>query len=933
MVPPQAEGWSPQAFWALHRLARCRRALCVSARDKAKAGGAYVSTVMRLAAVLKDPRVRSEGGKAAVETATAALLRDARGRAGEPASSSPASSSPAFSSPEAAGVSGDASGSSHVAVATATGEGGRHVYRLQCFADTKLSIYARAGGEGRVRTRRLDPLPAVHVGDTLLVSCVLTSHLPEAVTLDALVLEMTLHGTSSSGGGGGGGGGWMAAGPNGSGQEGRGDRADHRRSASSIKTLRRLESVRTVVSGDGDLPLPSISSAAGSQFAAFSKLQPPPPVVTSANALGAASQALTSGVTGGTLQEADAAAAAARAALGYSDEDPDFPAPVIRAARSQSLSPRTSASSHGKGPLVRVPGGKPPRGGRSRSPMRHSMGPSPPTSPLRSTPAAGSRLPRARSRPACSARVEGPVQLLPGETEVTFSLRPTMPGIIVASRLSAAWGCVSLVEAFPLAGRRGAAALPSAWVGAPSPPPSAVVRPFRPRAALDILPPPFLPAGREGWVRVAVTAGPDTLRGARLKVTVGRGLSWGAVESARVSLRREDGGDGDGDGDGDAASPGAGTQAQARAGDNSSDVVVDLPDVLEAGRRVEVSLRVESTAAAASPVTVALRPCSVKAELQAWHSRPAAVGAAAGDADRGNAGASAASSPVPANDASGSEDWGVECQTRARSGISARVPFDARVAVIPRPGGVVLAEAALVSTAPVALVLRSCDVAMLEPGATVMADPNAFLQGEELPPGQPLRLAVCLKRGPVSSRGAPGESSRGSGSGPPTPPPLAVLRLRYAIVEPSVASGDSSGGNGSGLPAELFVFDVCIPRPSSRDGPGAAEGAAASSEFDLEGLSLTAVVEPCDRCGSGDLLHLTLAEPRAFEFGVDVNLGADGEKVVGAARGAAVPVTFQVVASPLDWMVSGLVRGTAGLKVEVNFLFCLLCLFCFFVVV
>ncbi|CAN0542799.1 unnamed protein product, partial [Ectocarpus sp. 12 AP-2014] len=55
----QAEGWTPQAFWALHRLARCRRSLALAGRNGAgqatDAGDAsYVSTVMRLAAVLKD---------------------------------------------------------------------------------------------------------------------------------------------------------------------------------------------------------------------------------------------------------------------------------------------------------------------------------------------------------------------------------------------------------------------------------------------------------------------------------------------------------------------------------------------------------------------------------------------------------------------------------------------------------------------------------------------------------------------------------------------------------------------------------------------------------------------------------------------------------------------------------------------------------------
>ncbi len=914
----QSEGWLPQAFWTLHRLARCHRSLELSPGEEGRTGdgggsrGAYVSTVMRLAAALKDPRVRSEGGTAAVEHAATALLRDARSfagvadtgaGAGAPEESSGRGSS---TSPERAPkpASKQASYSSSVGDDSPAGDGGggKHVYRLRCFADANLSVVnandakggaataaaAAGGGKGR-RGRRPDPFPAVHIGDPLYVSCVLTSHLPEAVTLDSLVLEMTLDG--------GGGGQHPAEGSAMGGRHGSvgGEQSSHRRSSPKrSKSLRRLESVRTVAGGDKG---PSTGSGA------VGRLQRPLATDMFASAPGIPSQALLPTGAAGR----GGAAESVGATPGKAGETSGFQVPAIRTTRSQSLSPRASLASASSAADVKesLAGGdkappsmpsKPPRVGggsgsssRSRSPPRLSIGSSPPPSPFPSAPA--TRRPRAHRappRPVCTARIEGPVELLPGDTEVVFTVHPTVAGVITASRVSASWGGVTLTEVLSGGGRgRGTSgvSLPSAWVGVPRPPPSAVVRPFLPRVVLEVVPPSFLPIGDEGWLRVTVEPGPDTLRGARLRVTAGRGLAWGGAEASRVRWRAT--GDGAGDDPGPTnAAPGAGQPAQAQAGEDPADVLVDLEEVLRPGGSAEVFLRVRSTAEAAAVearAAFAPRSCFVQAELQAWHSRhrEGYAGSGGGGAD---------------------DDWGVKCSTHARAGLTPKLPFETRVSVTPRPGGVVFAQAALVCTAPVALSLRSCELSRLEAGAEILSDPNGFLNGEVLPPGQPLRLAACLRRPPAAAAAADGV-------------PLAVHKLTYAI-EPAAAGG----GEGS-QPAELFVFEVSIPSPS--DGKGSASRGSSRAAGVTARRSLTTTVRPCGGGGGGDgsvgaadngVLHLRLAEPRAFEFGIADGGGGPSDDVAAAGR----TVNYQVVASPSDWMVSGLIRGTAKLELKVR---------------
>lgn len=555
------------------------------------------------------------------------------------------------------------------------------------------------------------------------------------------------------------------------------------------------------------------------------------------------------------------------------------------------------------------------------------------------------------------------MELSPGDTELVFSLRPTLAGVITASRVSAVWGGVTLVELLPGGGRgRGEASeasLPSACFGVPRPPPppSAVVRPFLPQAMLEIVPTSFLPLGNERWLQVTVTAGPDTLRGARLRVTAGRGLAWGSAGASRVRFRRQQQqqlGDGDAGGDGDnpgpmEAAPGVrGEPAQALEGEDSADMVVDLrEEVLRPGCVAEVFLRVRSTAevaaAAGARASFAPRPCALRAELQAWHSRhPTAAG------DGSTAGVAGG------DDDAGSEDWGVECRTDARAGITPGLPFEARVTVSARQAGVVFAQAALVCTAPVALLLRSCELCRLEPGAEVLSDPNAFLDGEVLPPGQPLRLATCLRRrrrrpwaaavAPETSAATDDDDDDGKSGGGGSPC-LAVHRLTYSIEGAAAAGaggsvsggGDGDGnGSGSGQAAELFVFDVCMPSPLSGAGHASSSSSSrvATAGSARVQRSLVTTVRPCDGgepggVGGGDIgvgaaagnddnvLRLKLAEPRAFEFGVadddEVGGGQDGTAVAGGRQS----VMYQVVASPSDWMVSGLIRGTAKLELKV----------------
>lgn len=976
----QAEGWLPQAFWALHRLAKCRRTLAGKKDRNAQiGGGSYVSTVMRLAAILKDTSVRLEGGQAAVDRAASALLRDAR--------SLVAGSAPPDGADAAAAIASDDGDG-------AVNEGGLHAYRLQCFASVSLSVIEGSGGGGGSavarkkpchRLRRVDPLPTVHVGEVLRISCVLTSHLPEAVILDALTLEMTLDGVSgvvSSGA-------WIGhgmpptGGSGGTGGSAVNDERSYRRSPPArTRILRRLESVRTGPIGDNS-PSPSGSPSPGDSSSAV--IGSKPLGTTAANALGAVSRALTSGgAADGAIGDValSTGESGAVSSVGGSSSNSgsgggsmEFQVPPIRTSRSQSLSPRisSSASSSSTAPkrngLIRVSsskygssgklsqrasgsGGR--AGGRSRSPLRRSPnGTSPPLSPRSSAAASGTgggaRLPKARARPTCIGRIDGPVELVPGETEVTFLLRPTRPGIITASRVSAEWGSVSLVEVLSGGGRGGGpnnAVLPSAWIGAPRPPPSAAVRPFRPQALVELLPPPFLPIGKEGWVRVVVTAGSDTVRGARLTVSTGRGLSWGDAKSARAVCWRR----------GEGSGVGSPAYAQAEAVEGSADMLVDLDELLEPGSKVEVSLRVRSTAAAAAAASAAFAPrrCTVKAEMQAWHSRVSPEDVGSGK-DHDSSGL-----PPPLKEED--EGWGVECRTRARAGVPARLPFDAQVTVIPRPQGVTLAQAAMVCTAPVSLCLLSCEVVRLQPGVALIADPNAFMSGEALPSGQPLRLAACFKREAPAAGSASVEASadtRSDDRGSPLPgygfgngnaTPLAVLRLRYAIkttVDPAGSTdaihdqssdshgqevendgGTSGAGEGSfdGHAKELYAFDVQIPSP---DHSGSGTSPERPSGNGRPRVSLRAVVKPCRwKNGSGgeekrvskgddyDLVRLNVAEATAFEFGVQGEAGWEGDK--STTEDAAQSVTYQVVASPLDWMVSGLVRGTRDIKIGVS---------------
>lgn len=960
---PQTEGWLPQAFWALHRLARCRRTLALSPGDDGRTNGGgggrgtYVSTVMRLAEVLKDPRVRSEGGKAAVEKAAAALLRDARSLAADVPPPGAPGWAPLCPSPERSARGTIAPSASHILVGDPAsgggGGGGRgHAYRLRCFAEASLAVVdesdAKDGGArgrgNKVTCRRTEPLPAVHVGDPLFVSCVLTSHLPEAVELDSLTLEMTLDG---AGGGGTSRSGQAPSEPQTGGGGGRGgERSNQRRpSPKRTKVLRRLESIKTVVVGDD-----SSLSPAGSPVP--SKLQPPPPPPASSSSPGAASQAL--------LASGAAAADTPPPTPGTGGHGgiPGFQVPLIRTARSQSLSPRISGPfasattddlESSTSSLVRIgssrfssnPGSRPPitgiaggGGGRSRSPGRHSVGLSSSSSQGHPSGAA-SRVFKARPRPTCSATVEGPLQLAPGDTEVVFCLRPTMAGVLTASRVTAVWGGVTLVDALAAVGGGGGgrgkrfpgvAALPSAGLGAPRPPPSAVVRPFRPRAALEVSPPSFLPLGNEGWMTVTVTAGPDTLRGACVRVTAGRGLAWGDPAAARVRWRRRRGGSGvSGPGSGPEVvgggdvEPVAAQPAQARAGDEPTDVLVDLGEVLRPSCAAEFFLRVRSTGEAAAAAAAAAaaggarsasftpRPCVLKAELQAWHSR-------APEGDRGRA----------SGDGDDHGDVGVECRTNARATFAPRLPFEARVTVTPRRGGVVFAQSALVSTSPVALSLRSCELCRLEPGAEVLSDPNGFLNDEVLPPGQPLRLAACLRRPSAATAAATAASAAlaamSVGSAKPArngDAPLAVHRLRYSI------GGGGGGGDGSEVD-EIFAFDVCIPSPSDGKGnasPGGSRAAAGSQR------SLTTTVRPCgdgsSSSGGGPgeedgVLQLRLAEAREFEFGVAGGGGSEGD----GGGDAGQSVTYRVVAPPSDWMVSGLVKGTAKLELKVRVCAC-----------
>lgn len=871
-----------------------------------------------MAALLKDPQVRLEGGATAVDRATAGLLRDVHElTAGNPA---PFLSTSSVAEEKLLPFGADVPG--------ADGDRG-HVYQLQCFANVKISVLVSGvggsgGGEERPRLRSPATLPTVHVGDTLRVSCVLTSHLPEAVTLDGLELEMVYEGRYMGG------------------RED--ENATHRRSMRTPalpggrRSLRRLESVKTMVITEDDVASPPSPTSAAPTPAKF---RPPPPVVTATNAL-TDSLADMDGVVG------PAAIAAATAA-----DREVMAGQQISKVRSQSLSPRSNASAaknvfgsvQGTGSGVDIPAVF-PRHGRSRSPVRHSSqgesptssSPGPPTSPK-------SHL--SRQRALFSAKVDGPTQLLPGETQVIFSLRPTMSGIVTASKISASWERVRLVGLLPPGGRGagGNGGGPASVVTQPltletrppPPTPSAVIRPFRPRTTLEILPPAFLPAGGGGWIRVVVVTGPDTIRGARLRLGVGVGLAWGAVALAKISLHPvEDRGDGDGGGDGDVRE----TRALATAKEDPAEIAVELPDEIKAGWRVDVFLRVLSTAPLApdqfdtrvsSLFTVpAPKPCIVKAEMQAWHSRDAAPGAPA-------------KASLSTSDAA--DEAGVECRIRARAGVLVRLPFEMRTTVMPRPGRVVLAEASLVCHAPVALALRSCEIAELEVGTTVIADPNTFLSGEILPPGQPLRLMACLRRGggevvSSSALSSVGDSlvaySRSSSdsdcsAGFPAPPALALLRLRYEIHR----GDDGDGGEKKAAAAEgsnarereEFIFDVAIPEPPER-ALDAARSQFISSTADLGSgsraqVTLTTFVEPCDVgvargkrvvVGDGSLLELRLAEPRAFDFGVEVGLEASD----GAEASAAQLVAFQVVASPSDWMISGLVTGSTKLGAEVR---------------
>lgn len=966
----------PQAFWALHRLARCRRTIALispSIEETDNPGGSsgdgyarYVSTVMRLAEVLRDPRVRSEGGKVAVDRAAGALLRDLSSYR------SPAEAV-AGAGVGAAGTSEDATGD----------------FPLRCFAEVRLMAVVGLEESRRRRSRALlrpDPLPYLHVGEVLEVSCVLTSHLPVEVTFDSLSLEMAADGVSVGVGGGGAGLSRASSGGFGSGAGGggrtEGSRAGsvgRRAPMSRQKVLRRLESVGTLTGGDVGGPSPSGSPSPGSGGSSSVLPLPPPPSpapssLTPAKILGGASAAaIVDGSGGQGKQMLTPGPGTAGKSM--------FQVPPIRTARSQSLSPRTSAlASQAPTPVedtsTRVSSGSIPtrsslshgggrRPGGSRSPMRHSTGRSPGYSPGSSPSTSPSRLPavgsasrllrggglRGRSRISFSAVLEGPIHLSPGDNEVIFKLRPSMPGIITASKVSATWSGVTLMEAFSGGNRRGASSFPFPDEGGSakrSPfPTSVVVRPFRPRAELEVVPPAFLPLGREGWVRVVVSTGPDALRDARLTVMAGRGLSWGDCESARVSLVDVGGGEGR---DSSESTSAAATvvdekPASARLGDDPSEVVVDIfpgvgqEEVIGPGVRVVVSLRVQSSAVessgggsnggGASKVapsrrgpTAAPRSCTVAAELQAWHSRDS----------EGNEIASSSRTPSSENPHVGKlevgDGWGVECRTRASANVVARLPFEAKVTVVPRPGGVVLAQAALVCLAPVALALRSCDAVDLEEGAILVSDPNAFLGGEVLPPGQPLRLAASVKRkierwegeqgkGVVDFLPLPGIAVVECGN--PVEASLVVLRLTYAVVDGAMSSREE----------EAFEFDVSIPIPGG-DHSGALVGTE-PGEFGLGHThSLTTFAKSCSGGGEVNgsveggegLLRIALAEPKAFEFGVEGRAGIVGSGGGSAQSGevdvAAQRVAYKIVSSPLEWMISGLVKGSAELQLKVR---------------
>lgn len=917
IVSQQSEGWLPQAFWTLHRLARCRRTIASSSTTNSggcggdgNASGSYVSTVMRLVALLRDPRVRSEGGSAAVNRAAAGLLRDAHALT--------LTTSPSRAAEDDSPYRPDTQ--------SAEGGGAEPAYKLQCFADVKASVLVGCSeGDEKDRSWLWSPgeLPTVHVGDTLRVSCILTSHLPEAVTLDSLALEMTYEGRYVGG------------------RET--DNGAHRRGSRTSmlpggrRNLQRLESVKNM-SGVDDSPIPPSPASR----APAAKFRPPPPVVT-------ATSALTESLTDMDASFGPAAAAAAATADRELMAGQNF-----SKARSQSLSPRSKnpAAGNNFASVGGIGGGAVDARSvlalpdRSKSTTRYSIGDSPESSPRLAADgptviAPLSRAPRhqQRSPAVCGATIDGPTQLEPGENIVIFSLRPAMPGIVTATRISISWGGVHLVGVLPQGGRGAAvgATNPAAQltvpVGAPRPrpAPSAVVRPFRPQATLEILPPAFLPAGCGGWMRVVVTTGPDTMRGTRLRVGVGHGLAWGSVALARIRLRPVGSDVGGGD-------DGEERQALATAREDLAEVAVELPDRMRAGWRADVFLRVLSTAPAAprledlfvsstfrSPTPKA---CTVKAEMQAGHSR-----------DAEDAAAKTPLSP-PGNDSQA----GVECRIRARGIVQARLPFETRTTVMPRPGGVVLAEASLVCRAPVALVLRSCEIDELETGATVMANPNAHLDGELLPPGQPLRLAVCLRRDwrarvlATATEGFDGSKrtsidSDFSSSG--LPPPLAVLRLHYEIHHDGT---EDDGTEDDGTPKtaanedvsrenEKFIFDVTIPAPPERSESTvrslpASITSVGTGSIPQPRVTLTAFVEPSDGGGSaknvatgdGSMLELKLAEPRAFEFGVDVG----SEAPDGAKAGAEQLATFQVAACPLDWMISGLVKGSAKLGTEVR---------------
>lgn len=941
----------PQAFWALHRLARCHRTIALlspsvgETDNPVNSYARYVSTVMRLVEVLRDPRVRLEGGKLAVDRAAGALLQDL------------------YSHRSSAGAMD--------ALDEATSD-----FPLRCFAEVR---FMAAVGLEKSRQRcsratlRPDPLPYLHVGEVFQVSCVLKSHLPVEVTFDSLSLEMTTGSVGSGVGGGGAGLSRASSGGVGS-SAGGGGRTDGSKAGSAgrraplsrQKTLRRLESVATLTGGDVGGPSPSGSPSPGSGGSSSVLPLPPPPSpapssLMPAKILGSASAAaIVASSGGGGKQMLTPGPGTAGKSM--------FQVPSIKTARSQSLSPRPSALASQaptpvEDPSTRVSSGNIPtrsslgHGGSrrpgSRSPMRHSTGRSPGYSPGSSPSTSPSRLPAVgsasrllrggglqdRSKVSCSTILEGPIQLSPGDNEVIFKLRPSMPGIITASKVSATWSGVTLMEAFSGVNRRGASSFPSPEEGgsAKRTPflPSVVVRPFRPQAELEVVPPAFLPLGREGWVRVVVTTGPDALRDARLTVIAGRGLSWGDCESARVKLIDVGGGEGR---DTSETTSAVATMAHekpasARLGDDPSEVVVDIfpgvgyEEMIGPGMRVVVSLRVQSSAVESSigasskrgPASTP-RSCTVAAELQAWHSRDSA-----GNEITSSSGIPSSKRPHVGELEVG-DGWGVECRTRANANVVARLPFDAKVTVVPRPGGIVLVQASLVCLAPVALALRSCDAVNLEEGATLVSNPNAFLVGEVLPPGQPLRLATCVQRklkrweggrnkGMVDLRPLPGIAVVEVGN--PMEALLVVLRLTYAVVDGAASSREE----------EAFEFDVSVPIPGG-DLVGTEPG-----DFRVDQThSLTTFTKPCSggseingsvngrglEEGKG-LLRIALAEPKAFEFGVEGRVGSGGGSAHrGEVEVEAQRVAYKIVSSPSEWMISGLVKGSAELQLKVR---------------